>query len=387
MESVTPSKLKLLKPVNLLLSAVYHTEKIDTPIDFKNVKKILVLDPTAIGDTVMLIPFLKVLKQNFTNASITLVCQKHAKFILNNLSLVDDFIIFKGNDCFLGIKNIIKSLDHLKETIKIVNKNEYDIAIEPRGDIRYLYFMHYMHARRKISYSYSGGECFLTDVFNMPKNYKDTHIIEDKLNLLKMIGCSFSEADKYPYMIKDSYLKDSFIKEHNLDGQLIVGIHPGASKKIRQYPYYGDIIKNIDRYDVFYIVFKGYNEDEAVKKIEEVLKTLDKKYIVLSESLEMYIKYVSICDLMMCNDSGAGHLSGAYGIVTYVFFGPERPAGIRPYNSENVRYINRDLECKPCYKLECPLKEQYCFTEINTKSVAKKIDEDLSLLKENKKRG
>lgn len=81
MESVTPSKLKLLKPVNLLLSAVYHTEKIDTPIDFKNVKKILVLDPTAIGDTVMLIPFLKVLKQNFTNASITLVCQKHAKFI------------------------------------------------------------------------------------------------------------------------------------------------------------------------------------------------------------------------------------------------------------------------------------------------------------------
>lgn len=57
MESVTPSKLKILKPVNMLLSVFYHTKKINTPIDFKNVKNILVLDPTAIGDIVMLIPF------------------------------------------------------------------------------------------------------------------------------------------------------------------------------------------------------------------------------------------------------------------------------------------------------------------------------------------
>lgn len=381
METVTPKKLKMLKPVNTLLSFFYHTKKVNNSIDFKEVKRIIVLDPTAIGDIVMLIPFLNVLHKNFKNAEITLVCAKHAKSILETLSIVDNFIIFNGNNSFLSLKNIIKDRKHLKDIIKQINKKEYDIAIEPRGDIRYLYFMHYFNAKRKISFSYSGGECFLTDVYLMPESYRETHIIEDKLYLLKQIGCKIEKVDYYPHLEVDEKFKKEFIARHKLEKYHLIGIHPGASKLIRQYPYYDKIIEKTNNKNICYLIFKGYNEEEAVKKIEDKLKELKLKYIIINESFEIYLKTIGICDVVMCNDSGAGHIAAAYGIKTFVIFGPEKPSGIRPYNEQNVEYINYQSACKPCYKLECPLREQECFTKIDVEKIASKVNNYIKKIK------
>lgn len=384
METVTPQKLKILKPINSVLSVFFHTKKIDEPIELSSIKNIIILDPTAIGDIIMSIPFLKTIKKNFKNAKITLVCAKHASVILEPLNLVDEFIIFNGNNSFLTIKNIIKDRKHLKNTIKRINKSTYDLAIEPRGDIRYLYFMHYFNAKRKISYSYSGGECFLTDVYQMPENYKETHIIEDKLYLLKQMGCEVNKEDYYPELIVDEKYKKQFKKNHKIGDKYLIGIHPGASKLIRQYPYYNKIVEKINHDDICFLIFKGFNEDEAVEKIEKTLKRIKAKYLIINETLDVYIKTLGICDIVLCNDSGAGHIAGAYGINTYVIFGPEKPSGIRPYNENNVNYINSECEFKPCYKLDCPLKEQYCFTKINTDEIAKNVDAYLKKLSKRK---
>lgn len=381
METITPKKLKLLKPVNGFLSIFYHTRKIQEPLNIANIKSLIILEPTAIGDIIMLIPFLKVIRKNFKNAKITLVCAKHAEIILKELNLVNQFIVFNGNNSFLSLKSFLKDRKHLKKTIQKINEKEYDLAIESRGDIRYLFFMHYFHAKRKISFSYSGGECFLTDVYDMPENYKDTHIIEDKLFLLKKIGCKIDKEDYYPSLNVDLKYKREFITKNKLEKYHLIGIHPGASKLIRQFPYYNKIIENIHSKNICYLLFKGYNEDEAVKKIEDTLIELKIKYIIINESFEIYLKTIGICDIVMCNDSGAGHIASAYGVKTYVIFGPEKPSGIRPYNEKNVEYIDYQLPCKPCYKLKCPLKEQECFTKINIKKMADKINTYIQKIK------
>lgn len=56
-------KTKYLKMVNYGLNLFFHTKKSKEKIDWKNVKKILIIDFTGMGDLVMLLPFLNVVKK------------------------------------------------------------------------------------------------------------------------------------------------------------------------------------------------------------------------------------------------------------------------------------------------------------------------------------
>ena len=243
MEIANPKKVKLIKKVSKVFSIFYHTKKQTEKIDIENTKEIVVFDPSLIGDMVMIIPFFQVLRDNFKNAAIenakiTFICAKPGEIILKDTNLIDRFIICNGAKTFLSIKSILKDFKHLRKVLKEVNQREYDIAIEPRGDFRYIYFMHFIKAKRKVSFNYSGGECFLTDVIDMPSNYKTSHITDDKLYLLEKMGLKKGNMEINPILPiteEMKHEKQKFIKQNELEGYKLIGIHPGAREKIRRF--------------------------------------------------------------------------------------------------------------------------------------------------------
>lgn len=378
METADPKKVKLIKKVSNIFSIFYHTKKSSDKIDFENAKEVLVFDPSLIGDTIMNIPFLKVVKNNFKNAKITYLCAKHAETILKDTGLVDKFVICNGALSFISIKNILKDFNHLRNVLKEVNKFSYDVAIEPRGDFRYIYYMHFFKAKRKISFNYSGGECFLTDVVEMPKNYKTTHVTDDKIYLMKQIGANINENDlnpDLPITEEMKKLKQDFIKQNNLEGYKLIGIHPGAREKIRRFEKFDELVEKIHLKDknIAFVVYEGVNEEEAVKQVIDGAKRCGAKIVHSKSNLEQYIKMITVVDAMICNDSSAGHIANAYRIPTTVIYGPVNPEGIRPYNNKTaiLNCISIPLDCKPCYKTEtCPKGTYDCFNKINVEDLS-----------------
>lgn len=380
MEIANPKKVKLIKKISKIFSIFYHTKKIENPINFEETKEIIIFDPAQIGDTIMIMPFLQSVRENFKNAKITLVCASHAKIILKDTNLIDNFIICNGAKSFLSITNIIKDFKNLKSVIKQINIKDYDIAIEPRGDFRYIYFMHFMHSKRKISFNYSGGECFLTDVIDMPENYKTSHITDDKLFLLEKIG-----AENNKYLVPNLYItkeledkKKNFIIEHHLEKYKLIGIHPGAREKIRRYEKFDELLKNIysKNKNVAFIIFEGIDEEIEVNKVLQAANECGAIAIKLKDNLENYLKNISIIDTMICNDSSAGHIANAYKIPTTVIYGPVNPEGIRPYNNKTaiLNCVSIPLKCKPCYgSNECPNGTYQCFNDINIDKLADEI--------------
>ena len=378
MEIANPKKVKLIKKVSKVCSLFFrHEKKAKEKINFDNVKEIVIFDPSLIGDTIMIMPFLQVIRSNFKNAKITFICAKHAETMLQNTNLIDKFIICKGYKSFLSIGNIIKDFGHLKNILKEVNKIHYDIAIEPRGDFRYIFYMHFMNATRKISLDYSGGEYLLTDVIPMPKNYKTTHTTDDKLYLLKQIGAKIQEKDINPNLpITDEMrkLKDEFVKENGLDGFKFVGIHPGAREKIRRFEKFDELLEKIHSKDsnIAFLIYEGVDEEREVSKVLEAAKRCNAKAYNMKSNLEGYLKSITFSDCMICNDSSAGHIANAYKIPTTVIYGPVNPEGIRPYNNTTaiLNCISIPMECKPCYSTgTCPKGTYECFNSINLDEV------------------
>lgn len=385
MEIADPKKVNLIKKVSKVFSIFYHTKKSKEKICFEEAKEVLVFDPSLIGDTIMDIPFLKVVKNNFKNANITFLCAEHARTILKDTGIVDRFVVCNGAKTFTSISNILKDMGHLRKVLKEVNEREYDVAIEPRGDFRYIYYMHFMKAKRKVSFSFSGGECFLTDVIQMPENYKNTHITDDKIYLMKQLGANINKEDLEPDLpITDEMkaMREAFVKENNLEGYKLVGIHPGAREPIRRYEKFDKILENIHLKNdkVAFIVYEGINEEEAVKRVMEGAKKCGAKAICSKSSLAQYIKKITFADAMICNDSSAGHIANAYRIPTTVIYGPVNPAGIRPYNNTTavLNCISIPYECKPCYAAQtCPKGTYDCFNSIKVEEVADKVLETM----------
>lgn len=378
-----PDKVKFLRLIDNVLSICYHEKKAKCQPNISDANRILIIDPTLIGDIVMLTPFLRIIHKNNEHCKITLVCGSWAKAILETQNLVDEFIIIDSS--FLNsVKKLALSRRKLKRIVLSVNVHEYDYALEPRGDIRYIYFMHYCSARRKISYSYTGGECFLTDVIEPSDNV--THLVEDKLYFLEKLGCKYDkDNDIFPYLDLNNEQvgqKNAFIRDNQFMGDLLIGIHPGASLDKKQWDYYDKLLMLLNSAidNVAFVIFKGPGEDTAVDKVEKAAKKCDAKYIISNTSIQDYMVRISACNMMVCNDSGAGHIAAAYGITTFVMFGPFFPEMVKPYVKKNGFCFSEKIDCKPCLSRICD-GDKKCLNRIEPEAVKNKILDYIDTIK------
>ncbi len=89
-------------------------------------------------------------------------------------------------------------------------------------------------------------------------------------------------------------------------------------------------------------------------------------------SLEDVIDVLAACDQAVSNDSGLMHIAAAVGIHVHGIFGSSSPKFTPPLaKSREIHEIS--LECRPCFKRECPLGHLKCLKGISAASVFEKI--------------
>ncbi len=382
LKKFNPSKTKHIHLINKILNIFFHTPKANKPLQFGEIKNILLLDFTGLGDIIMLTPFLQILKQN-CNAKITLVCSSGSKEILSNQKLVDRFIILNGKSLSSPLKMFF-DIGKIYKALKQINNITYDLALEPRGDLRHIFFMHFCKAKRKASYNYTGGECFLTDVV-MPSD-TITHLVEDKIYFLTQLGFNIKERDKYPKLILTPYQKEyrqKFLVENNLKGKKIIGIHPGASQDIRKWPYYADLLDMLNKKtaNTAFLVFGAPSDTKQTEEIFNMGIKNKAQVFKIQTSIHNMMSLLTCCNLLVCNDSGAGHLSCALQIPTLVIFGPANPDMVKPYNPEYAHIIKaKNIVCFPCQN-KCNVYPPKCLAELTAQKVYEKVKEILSGVK------
>ncbi len=89
-------------------------------------------------------------------------------------------------------------------------------------------------------------------------------------------------------------------------------------------------------------------------------------------SLEDVIDVLAACEQAVSNDSGLMHIAAAVGIHVHGIFGSSSPKFTPPLTkSREIHEIS--LDCRPCFKRECPLVHLNCLKGISIDSVLQKI--------------
>lgn len=347
----------------------------------KDGMKILIVYPRRIGDCVMLIPFLKNLKESYRNLNITILGPKYFKEIMNEQDLYNKFIDFGESAGPVSGKEWIKNFKDIEKAYKEIKNEKFDIAIEPFGDAFATIYMRRFKADKYVGVNIGN----LKKVLNYVATYDDDmHITFNCLTLLKEIGGKVEEKYMTPKIIPTIYWKErkkQYIKEYQLEKKIVIGIHCGASTKIKQWQGYSELVRLLlkNYKNLFIIFFADGQNNEQIKNIIEITKLKEENYIMIQKKLREYIDTLNLCNYIISNDSSCGHLAAAQGIDVAVVYGPYLPIMGTPQGKSKITLISKELECKPCCNFQCKFGEKdiKCLKKISAKEVFYKISKDI----------
>jgi len=248
--------------------------------------------------------------------------------------------------------------------------------------------MNFINAERKISYDYSGGEYMLTDAIVPDTGIEN--LTAESLHLLKQFGCTYDETETVPRLNLSMHEKEfvaEFKAERRLGGKFLIGIHPGTTQVVKRWDEnkYSELILKLSKTynDCVFLLYEGPNERNTVEAIEQVLEKNNIEYVVINKTLREYVLLVSLCQIMICNDSGAAHIAGAYNIPVIVIFGSRGPEFVFPFGSRQQEMISHKLDCKPCLQTYCKFGTLLCLTSITVNEVFDKVRPIADLLAKN----
>ena len=319
----------------------------------------LFINPGGIGDQILLLPTVKLLKEKFPHYEIDLITEPRSVCISE---LTDLFRKVKGFDFKAKDINILK----LRELLR---RWRYKYLISTGSSYRANFVAGLGDADFRIGF-YNGffSKFFLTHIIKLnTKQYTANMFGELLLPILTEVRDTIHEKDLIPE-IKLSHGTLEWAKE-TLNPRIKekfyakkIFIHPGVSKLSIQKNILKSwsaknwailIEKLLENQDNVVFLLGGKDDAETISEIHKKLSFFarPKNFFDLS-SEEMPIQnlagLISSSDLLVCVDSAPMHIAVALSKKLVAFFGPTDPKKLLPNDSRFIPVHVNNLECRPC---------------------------------------
>ncbi len=320
---------------------------------------VLLVDLHLLGDIVMLVPLLRVIRRCHPDARIGLMAGPWAQSILAETGLVDEFIILRApwnvkGQGISGIRAVLRAIRRSRE-------RAWDWGIDVRGDVRNALLLALANAKRRVAYDFSGGAALLTDVVN--DDGKLRHIVDHHAGIAEHLLMPMTVEERIPQLTihEDIAPAEGRVKR--------IGFHFGASMVLRRMP----------PEEACALLLSFRNQENTRLVLIDAPDVLELNTAVLQRlpascsamvdrwhgDLSELMGLLKTLDRFFAMDSGPAHLAAALGIDTTVFFGPNLPLAVRPLG-RNVSIVERgDVRCRPCDQHRCQNpKYQECLTQL-----------------------
>ncbi len=249
----------------------------------------------------------------------------------------------------------------------------FDAAVSVRNDPRDHLFMFLAGARTRFGFPVKGSGLFLTHPLTRtrPKQHK----VEDWRDLGRALGLPGMD-DAGPALDHPRYRQPSIdALLAGLTGKPLLCLHPGARIAVRRWPesFFAQLLEKFRAHYDFHLVLipdpDGYGQ--ALRPLADaVLRPL---------SVTELVDVLGRVDLLLCNDSGPGHLAAACGRPVIPIFGPTDPDWFRPWGDHHHLVLRDICPWRPCFDY-CKFSEHYCMTKLLPATVWPEIHEHLETL-------
>ena len=302
----------------------------------KNFKNILLINFGGIGDEILFMPVLQVLKKQYPESKITLCLEGRSKAFVNLCKYVDDYFC-------VDIKTKNKYIEMLKLYFKALTGG-YDLVISAGGSPLIAMMLFFTGIKTRIGYKTSKlAEKLLTNAVPLNKNQYASKMYFD---LVRPI-CDLEF--ELPLIEVES--------ENNLENSVLV--HPGVSAmsvskfitKTFNGKTWAELIKQILKTGKNVYLVGGPDDTECISIIREELKDIQTSnfHDLFGKTKNIFdlVKLIKQSEVLVCSDSAPMHIGVAVNTKTIAVFGPTDDKKLLP-ESNKFFAVHNNANCRPC---------------------------------------
>ncbi len=335
-------------------------------IDPGQIKKVVVRGTNWVGDAVMTIPALRELRRILPAAQITLFTPEWSRGIFADADFIDDILVLEG----AGVWRQGKALRAEDFDLAVLFTNSFSSAAAAKlGSAKY-----------RIGYKNEGRGFLLTHPLDMPAWRDEKHEIFYYLNIaaeLETLLYGESKAlenePRFELTVSEERKNEArkILADSGCDAdKKIVAFCPGSTnsraKRWQAESYAALADKLREELDANVVLIGAPDEEQVSLNVSQLAKH-PPVMLTGKTSLSQVVAILSVCDLLVSNDTGPAHISAALGKPTLAIFGPTNPKTTRPFPA-NAEIIRKDVECSPCMLRDCPIDHR-CMTRISPDEV------------------
>ncbi len=333
-------------------------------MDYRRLKKILIIKPSSLGDIIHALPVAYALKAEIPESEIDWVIGAGYEELLEGnpaikRTLTFDRRMFQGGN---GLRNLGSFVGKLR-------RERYDLVIDLQGLLRSALMAFACRSKSRIGFANAreGAPLFYTERVAVPD--LSIHAVDRYLLTLESIGIEHHEAPRFDIVLEERHDKEavSLLKEFDIEeGEEFVAIAPSARWLTKRWPAerFIEIANRINGVRLK-TVFIG-TKDEEVVLAEHIDKLILRNLAFGRTSIKGLAALLKRARLLVTNDSGPMHIAAAVGTPAAALFGPTDPVRTGPYGRMH-RVITAGVECAPCLKREC--ESVRCLTGISVDAV------------------
>ena len=371
----------------------------------------MIVRTDRVGDVVLTTPVISALRENYSEARLSIMVAPETKEIVEGNPYLDAVIVFDRKKAHKNFGRLLKFILSLRE-----KKFDCAIILHTKKITNLICFL--AGIPRRAGYRNEKFGFLLTDGIKDTRAEGTKHEAEYSLDVLRHLGLSFPNATKtfggdnlgisskifLPIKAEAERWVEEFLRENKLTGSdHLIAVHPDASCISKRWPpkNFAELINKIQKKYPVKILMIGteasrgivseiislvqdvsschseeHSDEESQR--EEILRFAQNDIIDLSgkTSISQLISLLKRCQLLISNDSGPVHLASGVGIPVISIFGRNQ-AGLSPVRwsplSEKSVVFHKDVGCQICLAHNCDINFK-CLEAVHPQEVFEAFD-------------
>lgn len=330
------------------LSSMMLSRLINGGKDLRAVKprQILCIRQDEIGDMCYSLHVFDMLKKQFPDAGLTLLCKPFAITLLNNNPNIDH-LTSNWNDLF----------------------GRYDLIVDLRGSWRSIFFALSRWPKARLdraSVRYANMKAG-KHPHEVITNLQIVAPVIDPVNQHTIPHIFTSKADEKK---ADDLLIDNNIRQFAV-------LHAGARKALRKWDKYPELATYLKKEKQLDIIFTGDKSEAAEIEVLQRKIGFETFSVAGAFNLTELSALISKATLYVGNESGPLHIAALTGTPSLGLYGPGEPHVFYPWGAKTA-VVHHVLECNPCDQVHCVHPENPCIGRISMIEVIKTLESLLS---------
>lgn len=331
--------------------------------------KILVIKLRAIGDVVLSTAVLPNLRNAYHDSEIHFLVESSGREVVEDNPYIDRIIVLERHK-WEDLSFRARCRENLR-FMKQLRAEKYDVVFDLFGNPRSALLTWITGARHRVGFSFRGRKI----AYNHRVEPRGDRVHEVAFNLDALISFGLPIRDEsISFFIKqsDRQAVEKWFHEEGLDNSFVVGLHTWGSWSAKRWgfeKFAGLADRLMASSHARIVLLWGPGEKEYAERVQELAK--NQLILAPPTTLKELGALLSLCQLVVANDSGPMHISAAVGTPTVGIFGPTNWRLQGPYGRRNRAVYHKNLTCLGCNKLECA--QRTCMEELEVDEVYRVI--------------